>query len=169
MSRFCSGTRYFDLSLRNCLFCAVTQSLGSSLHGHAYETTNASTVAAAMNGSCDYDCGDFYLKHMGEALDAGSVTRAQVEQAAAQILVQLFLRGEFEPDAAVPARSIGPEVVNSAAHAEVALDTALQAIVLLKSEPAAGRARPLLPIDAATSQSFAFIGPHANSSELLLG
>lgn len=124
-----------------------------------------------MNGSCDYDCGDFYLKHMGEALDAGSVTRAQVEQAAARILVQLFLRGEFEPDAAVPARSIGPEVVNSAAHAEVALDTALrlQAIVLLKSEPAAGRARPLLPIDAATSQSFAFRGPHANSSELLLG
>jgi beta-glucosidase len=72
-------------------------------------------------------------------------------------------------DAKVALRKIGPEVINSPAHSALALEVAEQAIVLLKSEPAVGGSTPLLPLDATKLSRVAFIGPHSNSSELLLG
>jgi hypothetical protein len=158
--------------------------VSSIINGHHYTTTNASTCAAAMTGGCDYDCGDFYTQHMDEALRAGLVNRSQLVDASARILTAAFLHGEFEPDGTVPARDITVEAVNSPEHKQLALEVARQAIVLLRNEmlPAAATAtphsssggggggnssQPLLPLNKSLTR-FAFIGPHANSSELLL-
>ena len=158
---------------------------------HHFTSTPEATCAAAMSGGCDYDCGDFYTQHMPAAIAAGLVNRSQLVASTTRIVAAAFRNGDFEPAAAEPARGIPASVVGSPAHIALARSTAEQAITLLNSEAAAvppptrspageggaaaaataaggSAAVALLPLVPGVGGSIAFIGPHANSSELLL-
>ena len=75
------------------------------------------------------------------ALSSGLLTEHDIDVAAGQALSIRFRLGEFDPDGG-PYAGIGPAVIDSAAHRQLARETADQAMVLLKND------RNALPLPA---------------------
>ncbi|MCK5281628.1 MAG: glycoside hydrolase family 3 protein, partial [Cyclobacteriaceae bacterium] len=86
------------------------------------------------------------------------ITDAQIDSAVFTLLNQKFLLGLFENP--LVDESLQAETLNSKAHRELALETARKSIILLKNED------DLLPLDAATINNLAVIGPNAGDIHL---
>eukprot|EP01047_Picozoa_sp_COSAG01_P042965 COSAG01_NODE_3786_length_5696_cov_6.054851_3_plen_338_part_00 len=110
---------------------------------------------------CDANCGSEYTKGLGDALRLGMVNMSTVDRAASRLLREQILQGELDDPALSPFQ-YGPEVVDSADHRALALDTARQGITLLRNTA------NLLPLEA-NDHPVAFLGPHANTSLGMLG
>lgn len=97
------------------------------------------------------------VRHMMSAVEKGKALEKDIDKALLNLfLVQLRLgifngRNHF--------RGLGPKDVCSSEHKKLALEAALQGIVLLKNE------KKIQPLDKHVS-SLAVIGPLANSTEL---
>lgn len=88
------------------------------------------------------------------ALAAGTVTRADLEQAARRVLraqVNLALRARPTP---------GPQVIACPAHRELARETARRSMVLLRNTSVAGG--PVLPLVDGDTRTVALLGPLAD-------
>lgn len=96
--------------------------------------------------------------HMMSAVKQGKALEKDIDEALHNLfLVQLHLgifngRNHF--------RGLGPKDVCSSEHKKLALEAALQGIVLLKNE------KKILPLDNHVISSLAVIGPLSNSTEL---
>lgn len=129
--------------------------------GHKVTSGPAESAALALKSGVDLNCGDTYPA-LKDALDQGMITEAMIDKAFARLIKTRFKLGFFDPDENNPYAEIGPEVINSEEHQQLALETAHKSIVLLKNE------NNVLPL--AKDIKYLFVtGPHAASTEVLMG
>jgi beta-D-xylosidase 4 len=127
---------------------------------HHYTQNASQTIGVAIGAGTDLECGGFF-NQMPLALQAGTVTEAEIDRALFRLFRQRFELGMFDPPNIQPYLHIPPEVVDSAEHSQLALQLAREGIVLLK------RTNSILPISK--NATVAVVGPNALAQEVLLG
>ena len=128
-------------------------------YGHHWTSSLTEAAAKALLAGTDLNCGQTYPHELQAALDQGLIAETDVDVALTRVLRARFLLGEFDPASEVPYSAIGTDVIESQAHADLALEAARSAIVLLKNDG-------ILPLDRSTLRSIAVIGPHGNDVTL---
>ncbi len=122
---------------------------------HRYVGSPEEAAAVALNAGVDVDLrGSTYQGYLMKAVKDGLVSTKEIDTALARVLAVKFRLGMFDPLGMVPYTKIPYSDVNSEAHKELALRTALESIVLLKNE------KQLLPVSK-NVKSIAVIGPNA--------
>jgi beta-glucosidase len=129
--------------------------------GHQAVGSKEEAAALAVQVGCDLNCGNTYPALL-KAISQGLVRESEVDRAISRLFSTRFRLGLFDPDVLVPFASIPFEVVDSAAHRQLALETARQSLVLLKNEGG------FLPINGEV-KSIAVIGPNAADGMVLRG
>ncbi len=141
-----------------------------SYGGHNYTRNASDTIRAALvQGGTDADCpvssNNFYSLYIKNALKTGAIAKTDVDRAARRVFRMMFKLGMLDPmEQQQPHLSYGADQIDNAKSREVALRAATESIVLLKNIDAA------LPLTQPGNgkQKFAFIGPHANSTQKLM-
>jgi beta-glucosidase len=129
--------------------------------GHHFTETLEQGDALAVKAGTDLDCGAAYralTKAVGEHL----LTEADIDTAVVRLFTARMRLGMFDPPAAVPFNAIPFSEVNSAAHRELALQAAREAIVLLKNR------NGILPLKPPI-RKIAVVGPTADFVEAIEG
>jgi beta-glucosidase len=126
---------------------------------HKLAPTLTAAAAAALRAGTDLDCGRAY-RTLGDALEQGLVTDADLDRALVRLFAARFRLGLFDPPALVPWSKLGPEVIESPANLALAREAAARAIVLLDN---GGGALPL----AASARRIAVVGPTADNVPVL--
>ena len=131
---------------------------------HNYTSTLPETIGVVMDAGLDIDCGSSMDSgNMAEAMTLGYVDNRQVDNALGHLLRVQFRLGMFDPAARQPLRGVKPSAINTAAHAQLALEAARQSLVLLKNADAT------LPLPrtgkSAAAAKVALIGPHGNATD----
>ena len=122
---------------------------------HRYVRSPEEAAAVALKSGVDVDLrGSTYQGYLLKAVKEGLVSTKAIDRTLARVLAVKFRLGMFDPPGTVPYTKIRYSVVNSRAHKELALKTALESIVLLKNE------NHLLPVSKQL-KSIAVIGPNA--------
>jgi beta-glucosidase len=134
----------------------------SDIHGgHHYTAGPVETAALALKNGCDLSCGCTF-NHLGEALEQGLISEADIDLALSRILSTRFKLGMFDPPDQVPYAATPMAVVGSKKHRDLAYRAALQSVVLLKNN------HQVLPIGPEVKSIFV-TGPAAASLDVLLG
>ncbi len=129
---------------------------------HKYTSDAAEATAVAIKAGCDLSCDHAYYDSLAEAIDRGLLTEADVDQALSRTLLSRFKLGLFDPDEMVPYASIPLSVVDCPEHRQLAYESAVKSIVLLKNK------NNILPIDPNTA-SVMVAGPNAAVVNVLMG
>ena len=129
---------------------------------HKYTRDAAESAAVAIKAGCDLSCDHVYYENIGEAIERGLLTEAEVDQALSRTLGTRFKLGMFDPQEMVPYASIPMSVVDSPEHRKLAYEAAVKSAVLLKNK------NNVLPIAPETS-SIMVTGPNAAAVNVLLG
>ncbi len=129
--------------------------------GHHFAETLEQGDALAVKAGTDLDCGNAY-RALTKAVDEHLLTEADIDAAVVRLFTARVRLGMFDPQAAVPFNSIPYSEVNSAAHRELALQAAREAIVLLKNR---NGTLPLKP----SIRKIAVVGPTAELLESIEG
>ena len=109
---------------------------GFTKHWANFTAVNSSQgVAEGMLGGLDVDCGTTYAS-IPEAVAEGLLTEKAVRQSAQRFLAKQIALGALEPSS--PYESLGPDVVDSVKHRDLALQAAQQTLVLLRNEKRPG-------------------------------
>ena len=124
---------------------------------HYFKPDNAQSSAASIQGGTDLDCGNAYADLL-EAVQKGYVKETVVDTALTRLFAARYLLGEWG-DGKHLYDGIGLDQVDSPAHRRLALQAALESIVLLKNQ------HGVLPLHAGTR--IAVIGPNADTLETL--
>ena len=124
---------------------------------HYFKPDNAQSSAASIQAGTDLDCGYAYADLL-EAVQKGYVKETIVDTALARLFAARYRLGEWG-DGKRPYDGIGVDQVDSPAHRRLALQAALESIVLLKNQ------HGTLPLRAGTR--IAVIGPNADTLETL--
>jgi len=119
------------------------------------------TAALALQAGCDLSCGCTY-DHLGEAVEAGIVSEADLDRSLRRTLLTRFKLGMFDPQEMVPYASIPESVIDCPGHRRLARRAAVESIVLLKNRD------HFLPIRPDVRR-IVVVGPNATSVEALLG
>ena len=131
------------------------------LHHKVTGTVEESAALALKNG-CDLNCGSVYCDALLDAVNLGHCSEKEVDAALSRLLRTQFKLGLFDPEERVPFSTIPLSVVNGEAHRKLALEAAIESIVLLKNREAA------LPVRE-SDRYMVVVGPHAASVEALMG
>lgn len=131
-----------------------------SEHGHKTVATQAEAVALAVKTGVNLNCGDEFPA-LVDAVKQGLITETQIDSALATLLKTRFRLGMFDPKEKNPYNSISTDVINSAAHRQLAREAAVKSIVLLKNNG-------VLPLKNDLSNYFV-VGPNAASVDAVLG
>jgi beta-glucosidase len=92
----------------------------SNIHqNHEVTANDTETAALALKAGSDISCGCTY-DHLGEALEQGLISEAEVDHALTRTLITRFKLGMFDPPEAVPYASIPMSVVGSKKHRKLA-------------------------------------------------
>jgi beta-glucosidase len=129
---------------------------------HKVTNTAEESAALALKNGCDLNCGSVYCDALLDAVSMGLCAESDVDTALRNLLRTQFKLGFFDPEESVPYAGIPMSVVDCPAHQELALETALQSLVLLKNSNAA------LPVRD-TDRYMMVVGPQAASVEALMG
>lgn len=132
---------------------------------HNYTSTVEDTVAVALHAGADLDCASFYGNYAQTALDKKTIVEADIDQALERTYNVLVRLGYFDPPEQQPYRQITAAAVDTNSSRQLALDAALQSIVLLKN------ANDTLPLNLTQLQgkTIALIGPTANATVIMQG
>jgi beta-glucosidase len=122
-----------------------------------YPTLQLAAAKTILAGS-DLDDGSYAIA-LPKALDEGLLTEKDIDQSLRRVLTIRFRLGEFDPPNMVPYNKLGPDVIDSPAHRQLALKTAQESIVLLANE------NHLLPLDKSKIKTLAVIGPFADYAQ----
>jgi len=123
-----------------------------------YRPNDAASSAAALQGGLDLNCGSAY-RTLGTAMDRGDVSEEHVDRALVRLFSARYRLGELAPERGDPYASLGNGDIDNAANRALALDAAMQSIVLLKNEH---DALPLAP-----GARIAVLGPNADALAVL--
>jgi beta-glucosidase len=125
---------------------------------HHYEPDDAQSSAAAIEAGTDLDCGSAYAS-LDDAVRKGYVKESVLDAALVRLFAaryRLGIMGGNDDDAYA---HIGLDQIGGAAHRRMALQAALESIVLLKNT------RATLPLHAGIR--LAVVGPDADTVETL--
>lgn len=140
--------------------------------GHNYTTTLNETVAVAVNGGLDAACDPQFGPSIAPAVEGGYVTLSAVRSSASRLLHQVFALGIMDPREQVPYSNYGPQDVDTPAARQLALEAAVQSMVLLQNNMTArspnGAGQPLLPLPRRGLARVAVVGPTAAVTQGLL-
>ena len=131
-------------------------------HGIANDLATATRKGFLAGVDMDMES-NAYLRHLPNAVKAGQVPQAAVDEAVRRILRVKFALGLFDKPYVDEKNAI---TTLPAANVAVAREAAEKSFVLLKNEPANGG--PVLPIRSGT-RTVALIGPLADSQPDMLG
>jgi beta-glucosidase len=129
---------------------------------HKYTRDAAESAAVAIKAGCDLSCDHVYYENIGEAIERGLLSEAEVDQALARTLGTRFKLGLFDPAEKVPYAATPMSVVDSTEHRQLAYEAAVKSVVLLKNK------NKVLPIAPGTS-SIMVTGPNAAAVNVLMG
>ncbi len=125
---------------------------------HKYTSTIEEACAEAIKAGEDMNCGGMFQQHTLQAVNQGLLTEAEVDSALVRIFESRFRLGEFDDD--VKWNNLDPSLLNCKEHQDLAMQSALESIVLLKNSVPDGAESPLLPLDP--RKTVAIIGPFGN-------
>jgi beta-glucosidase len=128
---------------------------------HKVTQDAAESAALALKAGCDIECGATYA-YLGEAVERGLITEADIDRSLARTLTTRFKLGMFDPPSEVPYASIPMSVVGCEAHRQLACEAAVKSVVLLKNKD------NVLPIGDQVRSIF-ITGPCAANVDVLLG
>lgn len=129
---------------------------------HHFVETKEEAAKASIEAGLDLECGDdVYKNFLLKAYEQGLVEESYINTAAYNVLNARFKLGLFDPEENNPYTKILPQVVGSAKHQSIALETARQSIVLLKND------LQTLPLNKNELKNIAVLGP--NASNIILG
>ena len=129
--------------------------------GHHYVKRPETAAALALKAGLDLECGDkIFIQPLKDAYRKGLVTDADIDRAARNVLTARMRLGFFDSGKDNPYTRISPEVIGCAEHRELALQTAREAVVLLKND------RRFLPLRKGKIRSLAVVGINAGTCEL---
>ena len=135
----------------------------------------------ALRGGTDLNCGALYGEQNAAAVRVGLVHESELDTALGRVWTKAFELGVVDAgrkDDPSPYAALGAEAVDTPASRQLALEAALQGIVLLKNTNATNDRssveKPKLPMSSllradGLPRSLALIGPHANGSLIFLG
>ncbi len=129
--------------------------------GHKVTKDAVESAALALKAGCDLSCICTYDR-LGEAIDRGLITEADIDRSLERTLTTRFKLGMFDPPAEVPYTAIPISVVNSPEHRQLAYEAAVKSVVLLKNKD------NILPIGE-DARKILLVGPNAASIDVLLG
>jgi beta-glucosidase len=124
---------------------------------HYFRADNAQSSAASIQAGTDLDCGYAYAGLL-EAVQKGYAQESTLDTALTRLFAARYRLGEWGGGGSRYA-GISMDQVDSAAHRKLALQAALESIVLLKNE------HGVLPLRAGSR--VAVIGPNADTLETL--
>jgi beta-glucosidase len=127
---------------------------------HKTYADQATAAAAAVKAGCDLCCGNAYAS-LPEAVERGLITEAEIDVSLRRLFRARFQLGMFDPEERVPYSSIPVEVVNCRRHRDLAKETALQSIVLLKNDGTLPLRKDL--------HDLSVCGPTSDQIDVLLG
>jgi beta-glucosidase len=134
----------------------------TDIHSHHQYTADAvESAAVALKAGCDLSCVCTYDR-LGEAVERGLITEADIDRSLARTLATRFKLGMFDPPEMVPFASIPMSVVNSPKHRQLAYTAALKSIVLLKNQD------QTLPVGPGV-RNILVVGPTSAGLDVLLG
>jgi len=128
---------------------------------HQVTRTPAESAALALNMGVSLNCGDVF-PYLGEALEQGLVTEATIDERLATLFITRFELGLFDPPEMNPYNDVDESVINCEAHIQLAYESAVKSLVLLKNS------NNTLPLDPGIRSIFV-TGPQANNGEVLIG
>jgi beta-glucosidase len=128
---------------------------------HKVEPTPQAAAALAVKSGTDLECATIY-ENLKLAVDEKLITEPEIDVSVKRLFIARFKLGMFDPPEMVPFTKIPYSVVDNDEHKQLAKETALESIVLLKNK------NNLLPLrkDIGT---VAVIGPNADAVPVLLG
>lgn len=121
---------------------------------HYFRPDNAGSAAAALKAGHDLNCGHAY-RELGKAIERGEAEERLLDQSLVRLFAARYRLGELRARKRDPYARLGAKDIDSPAHRQLALQAAVQSLVLLKND--AGTL-PLKP-DA----TLAVIGPNADA------
>ena len=127
---------------------------------HKITTAPVESVTKALKAGCDLNCGCTY-QHIMHAFELGLVTEEDISRCAVRLFTTRFLLGVLGGESS-EYDAIPYEAVESEEHLALAHAAALRSCVLLKNDG-------LLPLDPASGETIAVIGPNADSRRALIG
>ncbi|MCF8243350.1 MAG: glycoside hydrolase family 3 C-terminal domain-containing protein [Melioribacteraceae bacterium] len=119
------------------------------------------SASRALLAGVNVNCGTSF-RSLPEAVENGSVSENDIDNALSQLLKTRFRLGLFDPESEVPFNSISPDVVCSEEHQLLAREAAQKSVVLLKNK------NNVLPLDKKSKNLFV-LGPNAADVDVLLG
>ncbi len=125
---------------------------------HETDADRPSAVAHAVGAGTDVECGSDYHS-LPEAVAQGKLSMDKVDQSVVRLLEARFSLGDFDDDDLVSWKRIGPEVIASDEHRNLALQMAHESMTLLQNN------QQLLPLSR--DIKVAVLGPNANDSVML--
>jgi beta-glucosidase len=128
--------------------------------GHHFARDNAHAAADALKAGDDLNCGRAY-NSLGEALNEGLVSEADIDRALTRLFTARFRLGMFDADGKSPYADIPASENNTPAHRQLALQAARESIVLLKNDGT-------LPLRGSI-HTIAVVGPDAEMLESIEG
>jgi beta-glucosidase len=128
---------------------------------HKVVATPEEGAARAIKAGCDLCCGSDY-NNLVHSVQLGLVTEQQIDIALQHVLTARFKLGLFDPAESVAYARIPSTENDTPEHAELALRTARESMVLLKNDG-------LLPLKRDKIKRILVVGPNAISVPLLLG
>lgn len=129
--------------------------------GHRFSPDAAHASAAAVKAGDDLSCGTEYAA-LVDAVHQGLIDEKSIDQAVTRLFTARFQLGLFDPPGSNAYSRISPSENATPAHADLALQAAREAMVLLKND------HNLLPL-ANTVKTMAVVGPNAESLLALEG
>jgi len=116
-------------------------------------------VRQGIVSGCDLNCGSYYATHITTSVSHGVLKQSDVDRAFDRVWSHAIRLGML--DKYVSYRTLGPENVDNDEHRKLALDAAIQGIILLKNDG------NLLPLNAKKTR-VAVLGPHFDATQDLL-
>ena len=129
----------------------------------------SASVDAVLNGT-DLECGKVFMS-LAEALKQGLIKESDLDAHLRRTLMGRFELGMFDPADMLPWAKLGPEVISSEKHDQLATQAARESMVLLensKIKKLNNEYEAVLPLSKSI-KTLAVLGPNADDVELLNG
>ncbi len=127
--------------------------------GHRVTSTEAESVALAVNNGCQLNCGDAYFS-LYDAYEQDLITEETIDKAVTKLFEARFRLGMFDNDCEYD--NIPYDVVECDEHTALNRKIAQESIVLLKNNG-------ILPLDKSKYKTIAVIGPNSDRFSTLIG
>ena len=134
--------------------------VGNIYDPHRFAATRPIAAAMAVTAGCDLDCGSTMPQNLRAAVNQDLVSEEDITLCVVRLFTVRHLLGLFDPPEKVFYTQIPFDVMDSAAHRDLALEAARQSLVLLKNDS------NFLPLAKTGLKKVAVIGPLGATCQL---